>query len=292
MDTWFLAAVCGALLAGVSNFYFKIAAKRGYNSELFSFYSGANSIIITVLFLLVFPQALTGFGWVPLLAFGAGTLASFAGIFKVYALRHIDSTIYFPLFKLLAPALAIAAGIIIFAESFTFIEWFGMMLGLLVPLMLITRSENGRQSNLVAGLVLVLVTSFLSAGGAIIGKYAIDYGMSPVVMLLYLSIGIFVSTSAIIVYKKGLGNLKSVIITDTNSRLITSAFFRSSLISISVALMYFAFAQGGTLAVVQTIHSMYILIPIVLAIIVYKEHWNFQKATAIVLSVGALVLLG
>ena len=56
--------------------------------------------------------------------------------------------------------------------------------------------------------------------------------------------------------------------------------------------MLFAFSVGGTLAVVQTIHSMYILIPIVLAIIFYNEYWNLQKAAAIVLSVVSLAFLG
>jgi uncharacterized membrane protein len=52
--------------------------------------------------------------------------------------------------------------------------------------------------------------------------------------------------------------------------------------------IFYAYGNGGTLGVVQTINSMYILIPIVLAIYFYKEHWNAQKMLAVVLSVVAL----
>jgi uncharacterized membrane protein len=56
--------------------------------------------------------------------------------------------------------------------------------------------------------------------------------------------------------------------------------------------MLFAFSEGGSLSVVQTIHSMYILIPIVLAVIFFKEHMNWQKVVAIVFSVVSLAFLG
>ena len=53
-----------------------------------------------------------------------------------------------------------------------------------------------------------------------------------------------------------------------------------------------AFVAGGPLGIVYTINSLYILLPIILAIIFYGEHWNFRKALAIGLSVVALAMLG
>jgi uncharacterized membrane protein len=53
-----------------------------------------------------------------------------------------------------------------------------------------------------------------------------------------------------------------------------------------------AFIYGGPLGIVYTINSLYILLPIILAIIFYGEHWNVRKAVAIILSVLALALLG
>ena len=95
-----------------------------------------------------------------------------------------------------------------------------------------------------------------------------------------------------IVYKKGIRKIFYTIKEDTSAGLLWVSTMRAVLITIGLALMVYAFETGGPLAIVQTIHSMYILIPIVLAIIFYNEHWNLQKVVAIVLSVAALALLG
>jgi len=292
MELWFVASVVGAALSGISNFTFKQAAVRGYNSELFSMYAGATSVVLVSLFLLAFPQLITNIPWWAVLVFLVGMLSAVSGILKVYALRYIDATIYFPLFKLLAPLLAIIAGVTLLGERFTTWEWFGMAVGLLVPLMLITKAEDNRQNNLVLGLVLVVVTGAISALAATVAKFAIDASMAATVALWYTVLGILVGSILSIAYKTGVPKMIDLAKSESSWGLVRSAMTRSIFIATSVGLMFYAFSAGGTLAVVQTIHSMYILIPIVLAIIFYNEHWNVQKVLAIVLSVASLALLG
>jgi len=60
--------------------------------------------------------------------------------------------------------------------------------------------------------------------------------------------------------------------------------------SCSFLFIMLAFAEG-TLSIVYTVQSLYILIPIILSIIIYKEHWNARKVVAIILSIAALALL-
>jgi len=174
MEIWFFAAICGAIASGVSNFFFKVAAIRNCNAELFILYSSLTSIVTMTFVILLWPQPVLGFGWTVGIVFFSGIISAVAGSMKVYALRYIDSTIYFPLFKLLAPALAIVAGVSYFQETFSPLEWTGLVAGLLVPMMLINPTENGRQNNLIAGLLIVLVTGVLSAATAVIAKYAIE----------------------------------------------------------------------------------------------------------------------
>jgi drug/metabolite transporter (DMT)-like permease len=292
MELWFWAAVIAAVLAGVSNFFFKIAAKKGYSSELFMLFSGLFSILYVSTALVLFPEQLLTNKLLALFVFGFGFLAAIAGVMKIYALRYIDSTIYFPLFKLLAPAIAIAAGVTLFGEKFNTIEWVGMLIGLLVPLMLITKSENGRQNNLLLGLLFVLITGVLSAVVAIMNNYAVDSGMPIFVTLLFTVLGIFCGSLSLFCYKQGITGIIQTVAEHFNYTLLLITALRSLLIAISVGLSFYAYTVGGTLAVVQTIHSMYILIPIVLAIIFYNEHWNWQKALAIMLSVVSLAFLG
>jgi len=292
MEIWFISAVMGAIFAGLSNFLFKIAASRGYNPEVFSLYGGLAATILTALVVIFTNPSLFQFSRFAAIMLFAGMIASIGGIIKVYALRHIDSTIYFPLFKLLSPALAIAIGIIWFSEHFSFVEWVGMSIGLTVPLLLITKTENGRQNNLKAGLIMVVLTAFISAIVAAMNKFAIDAEISVITGIFYSSFGVLLGTIGTIVYKKGVRSLVKHVYTDTNSKLIIYASLRALLINISFAFILYAYTKDGTLGIVQTVHSMYILIPIVLSIIFYNEHWNLRKAIAIVISVLSLALFG
>lgn len=292
MEIWFLSAIAGAVFAGVSNFFFKIAASRGYNSEIFTFYGGLVSAVSVGVVAVYLDNSLLQFNLFIGAMFFAGMVASLGGIMKVYALRHIDSTIYFPLFKLLSPSLAIVFGIVWFGERFSWLEWIGMLIGLTVPLLLITKAENSRQNNLSTGLLFILLTALTSAAAAALNKFVIDSGVAVLVGLFYASLGVFIGSTLTIVFKKGFWYTLEHIKTDSSAHLIIYGSLRAIFICLSMGFVLFAYSQEGMLAVVQTIHSMYILIPIVLAIVFYGEHWNLQKAVAIVLSVAALGILG
>ncbi len=291
MEIWFISALGGAVLAGLSNFYFKQAAAKEYNAELFTLYGGLISIFLSVFVLLVLHQPLKFYGIFSMAVLAGGFIAAQTNIFKVHALRFIDSTIYFPLYKLLAPAFAILAGVTLFQETFTVFEWLGMILGLLVPLLLITPAEKGRQNNLLAGLILILVTAITSVVAAVLNKYATDALVPVSVVLFYASVGICLGTVSAIHYKRGLQTFLKDIKEHTTKKLLIGASLRSIFITASMALMLYAYTVGGTLAAVQTVHSFYILIPIVLAIVLYSEHWNIQKIIAIVLTVASGALL-
>jgi len=288
MELWFWAAVAGAVLAGLSNFCFKIAASRGYNAEIFSLYGGSISLVIAATGLWFFVPTQLDSAILIIVTIIAGAIATTGGIMKVYALQHIDTTIFFPLFKLLSPLLAIIAGLMFFGERFTYGEWFGIVLGLTVPLLLITKLEGARQKNLLAGLVLVGLTAATSATAAALNKYVIEAGLTEWETLWYSSWGIFVGTLLIIVFKEVLFTTGRHIIAGTDRYLVFYGSLRASLICFSMLLVLYAYGNGGTLGIVQTIHSMYILIPIVLSIIFYHEHWNWQKVVAIILSIAAL----
>jgi drug/metabolite transporter (DMT)-like permease len=292
MEIWFIAAVIGAIFAGLSNFIYKIAASRNYNAEVFSLYGGLAATLLTSSVVLFIDPGLFHFSLFTAIMFGAGMLAALGGILKIYALRHIDSTIFFPLFKLLSPALAIGIGIVWFAESFSLLEWSGMLIGLTVPLLLINKSENRRQNNLKAGLIMIILTALFSATSSALSKFSIDAEINVFTGLFYSSFGVLIGTACTIVYKKGIGYLLKHLPTDSTGKLIAYAALRALLINVSFGFILYAYASGGTLGIVQTVHSMYILIPIVLSIIFYNEHWNFQKAVAITLSVLSLALLG
>jgi hypothetical protein len=110
MELWFIAAIVGMLLAGASNFIFKLVAKNNLDSEIFSLVGGVTSIIFLVPLVLLFDSFYVENTLAVFIIFMASIVAAFIGVWKVYALRFIDTTIYFPLFKLLSPLIAIILG--------------------------------------------------------------------------------------------------------------------------------------------------------------------------------------
>lgn len=291
MQLWFWAAVMGMVLAGISNFGFKIAAKKGFDAETFTFYGGLSSVVLAGIGLIMFqPQGVSTILLIVVTVL-SGLAASQGNTLKVFALRYVDTTIFFPLFKLLSPFLAVLFGLIIFGERFTYIEWLGIALGHIVPLLLINKIENKRQNNLVKGLILVVMVSATSSVAAALNKYAIDAGMSEWLTLWYASWGIFVG--ALLIISKKLKRLPfRYVIEHTNKDLLKAAIFRSVLISLSMLCVLFAYGNGGDLGIVQSIHALYIVIPIVLSVLIYHEHIDWKKVLAVVLCILSLLLLG
>jgi drug/metabolite transporter (DMT)-like permease len=222
----------------------------------------------------------------------AGCLGGFNNILKVKALQFIDTTIYYPLFKLVSPILAIIFGIVFFQELFTATEWAGLLLGIFVPLLLINTGERGRQKNLVAGLMMVLVTAMIAASASVFGKYAAAYALNVISALLVMSVGILLGSIIANYYKNGVGEVKKLFSWHIDKAYTSLAVTRGVIMTVAAGLILVAYSLGGELAIVHTINSLYILIPIVLSIIFYNEHWNLQKAIAIILSVASLALLG
>lgn len=290
MQLWFWAAVAGMVLAGISNFGFKIAAKNNYDAQTFTFYGGLTSVLFAGLGLAFLrPEGLQTTTLI-IITILAGILASQGGALKVLALRYIDTTIFFPLFKLFSPLLAILFGMIFFAEQFTIREWTGVILSLSVPLLLISKIEHQRQQNLIAGLLAVLFIAVTSSVAAALNKYVIDNGMNEWVTLWHASWGIFVGTLLMISLKLRTLPVRHIV-ESTSTSLVKAAVFRSVLICLSLLCVLYAYGHGGGLGIVQTIHSLYIVIPIVLAVLIFKEHIDWKKVCAVVLSILALGLL-
>jgi len=293
MEWWFLAAVGGAIASGIGAFTIKVVAKNGYDSELYIFYSAVISV------LLILPVAFWLSGWHAMawgamgFAFVGGMIAATVGIMKVYALRYIDTTIYFPLYKLLSPAFAILAGLLLFGERFSWLEWLGLLMGLFVPLVLITPAERLRQTNLTLGLILVGITSVATAFTAVFNQYAVNLSGGDVYWItVFTSLGIMLGAMLTSLYKRGWVSYRTSFAEHTTLKLLHISFWRSVVMSIAFILFLFGLTLGGDLGVVYTIYSLSILVPIVLAIYYYSEHWNWQKVAAVAFSVAALVLLG
>ena len=287
METWFIAALISAFAGGLGAFSIKIAAHRGYDSKTVVFVGSLFTFAIALPLALYFEGVDAITLEIFLFPFIAGLFVAVMAILKIVTLRYIDATIFFPLFKVVAPVLAIASGLLFFGESFGSSEWIGLVFSVLVPVMLISKHENTRQSNLLLGLLLIVLVSFLTVISTILQKFIADASNSVFWIYCFLQIGVLVGSAVVVLIKKE--RLKWSEVWDQSY--LFYMLWRAAVISISVLCVIYAFAQSGPLAIVYTINSLYILIPIVLSIVYYGEHWNVRKVIAIILSVVAIAFL-
>lgn len=290
MEIWFIFAVLSAIVGGIGAFGNKIAAQRKYNSQLVLIVNALTSLAIFVPLAFYFESTKSISLELAAVAFIGGIVSSASSLIKIQVLHYIDSAIFLPLFKVLGPLIVIFIGIIFFGESFSVIEWLGLIASMCVPLLLVSKVEHIRQNNLKLGLILVCVCAITSAVATGLHKLATDIVSAPLWIISIISVGILFS-SAIQYFLKYTGVLSKSVRSQYSNGVLQVALLRTVFAGGGFFLTLLAFIYGGPLGIVYTINSLYILPPIILAIVFYGEHWNFRKALAIALSVLALALL-
>lgn len=291
MELWFILSLVASIFAGLHIFVQKVGSARGYNSSLLNSYSAGLSAIIGF----VVAGLYEGYGEFSLVMLGVGLLSGIVYIIgtnlRMDALRQVDATIFLPLHKFVSPLAALIIGIVIFGELMTKSEWWGIILGMVVPLLLISSSEKSRQNHLTKGLMLMVISAIFAAVAAAINKEGAN--MFTAVLLFAAIANAFSAVVGTIIYRyrKKDPNGTEVEVHYTDPKLLTLSVISGVIQVISFGTFMLAFAFGGALAIVYTIHSLYIVIPIVLSIVFYNEHWNTRKIVAIVLSIGALILM-
>lgn len=288
---WFAFALFSALFAGLHTFAVKVAAEKNYDSYLLNALAAFCSFFGSLIFF-TFTASWDG---IPMTLFWLGG-ASGAGfitlsILRSEALRFIDAALFFPLYKVIGPAIAACIGIIILSENISQIELIGIVLSCIVPLLLISRHEHHRQKNLPLGLILTALGATAAAISAAINAYAIDIDPSFTFPLLIVAHGsAFGFGLSLFLRNHHPRDMHSAVLVHlTKPFLITTAVL--SLMQFAGFYSMLRAFDGGDMSIVYSINAHYIVIPVILSVWFYGEHWNLRKAAALFVSVLALVLL-
>ncbi len=289
MHTWFIFALLSALFAGLHTYTQKIAVEKGYSSPIINvmnFSTSASLALITsFLFGLDNEQAVI---YGVLLAATGGAVHMLGSIVRMDGLRYVDTAIFFPLYKTIGPIFTVILGILFFNEWFTAGETIGITLGIIVPLLLVHKSEKARQLDLRKGILFVLISAFFTAVSASIAKLG-----SETVHNIFIFVAvthIFGALSGIFFNKFYKKNKNKTLASSLSKRMLVIGLL-GGVLQFATFVTFLLALKEGDLAVVYTINSFYILIPIVLSIIFYKEHFNARKALAIGLSILAIFFL-
>jgi uncharacterized membrane protein len=294
MELWFIYAIASAVFGGAYAFIQKIAAERGYSSALVNMWSTVVSSLCALILALVFFDLNGTWKIGVLLGIASGITLMIGTIFRMDALKHIDTSIFFPLYKTFGPILAVLAGLMLFAENFSTAEWIGIAFGITVPLLLLHRGEQERQKNLSYGLLLMFASVLFASLAIVVSKYGAGVFNS---IFVFIAVShTFGALSAWLIYtwqkRSATRNGREFLHRHGDTRMLVLAVASGVTQFLGFWMIMLSFYAAGPLGIVYTINSFYILIPIVLSVWWYKEHFNLRKGLAVALSIIALAFLG
>jgi drug/metabolite transporter (DMT)-like permease len=284
LAAWHWLALASVVFAGLLSFILKIGAERRYSGAVLNGIAALVSLLITLAVGWWLGERVTVF--VMLMAVANGGLFVYGTLARSDALSAIDAAIFFPIYKIVGPALVLAAGIIVFGERLTLMQSVGFVLALSVPLLLIDRVEHSRQRDLKRGVWLAIVAAVCISVGQIFSKMVMATGSGP---YLYSAAAYAMTVAGIgipFAYRHGTEVVRASRWQDIVWLGTLAGIFQC----LGFITLLYAF-QSGPVSTTYAINSTYILIPIILSIWYYGEHWNARKVIAIALSIGAVVLL-
>lgn len=203
-------------------------------------------------------------------------------ITRIASLKNIHTTIYFPIYKTLGPALMLLVSLFVFSEPLNTYEWIGIMLGISVPLLLVSKSENNIQTNLRKGLLyLVIGTVF----GVVSSSTAKIVTISDLNIFGYIFLSFLIGGTISLIYYKHTQRQAA----ESSDRLRRVGIVSGVMLFLSV--YFFIKSTTGNLAIAYTINSFSILVPIILSIFIYNEHFNLKKGVVIAVTLLSLFFL-
>ncbi len=285
MDTWILWAIVWAVTSWLYNFWFKIITERKYSTYYSSLWSYTIASIICFLFLIG-----DNFSWfrdidlIFLISLAFGNILFFyvSVITRVKSMQNIDNVIFYPLYKTFWPILVTLFSLFYFKESLTWIESMGILLGICIPLMLISKTESKRQKNLTLWLLFMFFTAIAGAISPVFVKLSNNAWFDVMTYIFFVFL-MWVWCS-LIWYTYEIKNNKV-----SNQEWMTKFWL---IIWFLHFFSFYAFTKSfeWNMAIAFTINSFAILIPIILSIIFYWEHFNLKKGVVIALSIISILL--
>lgn len=282
MSTWLTYAIFSALFAGLYSFLSKVSAHLNHNASLVTAWSMLIASCLSFLTLLYNNHF--DFSSLPsllLLSFINGLIYFTVVLTRIESLKYIHTTLYFPMYKTISPIIVTSISLFYFSESLNISDAVGITLGIIIPLLLINKSEIDRQVNMKKGVLLLAVGAVGSSLSSCIPKLVLTANLN--LDFLISASQLFGSLISFGIYfrfppKKPCG--------DAHLKL----FAILGGISLYLSWYLYSYASAGNLAIAFTINSFSVVVTIFLAVSIFKEHMNIQKLLAIVLSLLAIMV--
>lgn len=284
METWYIYAVLSAVFAGLYSLLSKSSAFLNHNSSLVTAWS---MLIAALLSFTISDYGNTiNYGSLPALlgvSLLNGVLYLIVVITRIESLRYINTTLYFPIYKTIGPIIVTLISLTYFGEALDSSDKFGVMLGVIVPLILITKGEAKSNSEIKRGVILLIIGAVASAFTACIPKFAIETKLQLDFTIAFsLTFG---AVASLALYLKSIKNKKN----ESFNKDGVMLYSLMGGVTMFLSWQFFGHATKGNLAIAYTINSFSIAITVLLAVLIYREQINSRKIIALILSISAII---
>ncbi|MDD2871337.1 MAG: EamA family transporter [Candidatus Gracilibacteria bacterium] len=283
MNEWFIYGIISIISTGFFSFSSKISVEKNHNPNLVTFYSSLIAAICSILYFIYSDGVIKNFYLEIILGITNGLFYLVTVLTRIKSLKYIDTGVYFPIYKALGPILLLIISILYLSEKFTTIQSLGILLGICVPFLLITKKSKSK--NIKKGLIYLFVGLLAAIISGLSVKYASIYKVNILLVVVY---SLFFQTIGAYYL------LKKHSRTDQNF-----SFDKIKSVGIVTGLLNFigfysftsAVNLSGSIGLIYVMQSLYIIIPIILSVIMYKEHFDFKKFIAILLTITSIYFM-
>ena len=282
---WFLYSITGSILIGVFVALFKIPAHKGYKSLPVLIASFLTSgIVAVILFHSHFQETSIGV-LVCALLWGLGFAV--ASAVQMHALRHMDVGILSPLTASLGLSISVVLGTFFFRDPISFAAWSGITLVILTILFLSEKKEQEEKRLFSAGFFFVMVIVALGVFNTFLIKYAsLHYSVQAIQLYQYF----FAALMTVILIPITKQHRETKITQKDCKGAAPWGILLGLLSAFGGYLVYLAF-QTGPFALVNAVNSLYIIVTVIAAAVLFKEKLTRKRALLVLFAVVALILM-
>jgi len=281
METRFLYALISAALSWFVSFLNKVSAYHKQDGAFVSFYSSIWGLISWILLALLYAKKLPIDHIILLSGLFSGIAVYFWLIFRIKSLSYIDTTIFFPLYKTFWPLVVLGISFFLFSEILNTWEALWIVVGLIVPLFILNKKSH-QADWFKNGIFFLILCVLISAFPAYIWKFIYNNHLSIFTYLILVN-GVWAFIWIMTRWKELLQVQKKnhfwIIVWLLGGILYFFAWY------------FFVQAMEWNLAIVFSINSFSFLIPIILSIYFYKEHFDLKKWLAILFTIFSIYLM-
>ncbi len=278
--SWFAFSVFATLLFGVSTAFYKLPSAKNHNRFVATFWALIISLVLSIAFFhsyitLSTPEMI----WTALLW---GIAFPCLMLLQMYALKHVDTNVLFPITTTASLIITVLIGIFFFNEHITLIQTLGVILAILTLFLFSYKSGKLNFSSFLIGVGSGII--FISAFNKVLQKIVADkMDIHAFQIYQYLFATIIALLIFLVLHRR-----------DWKTHILSGGLGIGSLIGIFGffgAYSLFVALTKGPFPLITSIHSLYILITALTAFFLFKEKLTTKKILLLLLAIVAVILI-